>query len=81
MPRKRNAGYRMDLNEALEILYGNEVRDLTSQGYHKALDRLRSIDKALAKRVERVLKPVLKNRFSPGGRRSGLRRPRQHGLA
>jgi hypothetical protein len=63
MPRKLNASHRIDVEEALEILYGNEVPDLTSQGYQKALERLRSIDKDLAKRIERVLNSVLKNRF------------------
>ena len=74
MTKKRSAGYPMDADEALELLYGSGVRDLTSQGYREAMERLRSFDKTLARRVERTLDPILKKRFFPK-RSSGVAAP------
>jgi len=65
MTKERIARYPMDANEALELLYGNGVRDLTSKGYREAMEWLRSFDKTMARRVERILNPILKKRFFP----------------
>ncbi len=50
---------KMDRREAEELLYAEEPRDLTPDGYLAAISKLRSYDKALANAVERVLKPQL----------------------
>ena len=65
MTKKRSLGYPRDVNEALKLLYGNGVRDLTSEGYRKAMEPIRLYDKSLARRVERILNPILKKRFFP----------------
>lgn len=63
---RKNIPYEpLDASEALKILYGKSVPDLTSQGYRKALNKLRQSDKALARRVERILAPILKKRVFP----------------
>ena len=49
----------MNRQEAEEILYGEEPRDFTPDGYLSAISRLRGYDRALANAVERVLKPQL----------------------
>ena len=59
----------MEKSEALDILYGEEPRDLTLDGYLPAISRLRRQDRALANRVERVLKPLLDTEVFP---RSGI---------
>ena len=59
----------MEKSEALDILYGEEPRDLTLDGYLPAISRLRGQDRALANRVERVLKPLLDTEVFP---RSGI---------
>jgi hypothetical protein len=59
----------MDVNDALELLYGSRASDLTAQGYYEALQRIRSWDQSLAKRIERVLDPVLKEQFFPRRKR------------
>jgi len=65
MTKGRSLGYPRDANEALELLYGNRVCDLTSEGYREAIGRIRLYDKALARRLERILDPILKKRVFP----------------
>lgn len=45
---------------AFNYLYGGSGRNLTPEGYQDALSRLKSIDPALARRVENTLAPFLK---------------------
>ena len=49
----------MDKQQALSLLFEDGVRDLTAEGYAKALSALRNQDPAAAKRVERALAPDL----------------------
>ena len=49
----------MDIKEALDILYGEESRDLDPEGYLDAITRLRDQDPNLAKRVETAVEPTL----------------------
>lgn len=61
--KKRMAKESLDEAKALEILYGSDIRDLTSSGYANAMNKLRRTDTVLARRVERILAPVLERRF------------------
>ncbi len=63
MPKKSEARYPKDAAEAVQLLYGNEARDFTFHGYYEAIKRLRFSDRTLARRVERILAPILKKRF------------------
>ncbi len=53
----------LDVHKALNILYGDGGRDLTSEGYIEAMHQLRLKDEAQARRVERTLAPILKERI------------------
>lgn len=50
---------------ALQTLYPHTTQDLTAEGYGEALQRLRSVDPALARRVQRALDPWLATRVFP----------------
>ena len=49
--------------EAFQALYGRGGRDLTAEGYLEALGNLRKADPAGARRTERLLAPILKERL------------------
>jgi len=49
----------LDIKKALDILYGEESRDIDSDGYLDAITRLRDQDPNLANRVETPIKPTL----------------------
>jgi len=53
------------VEQALKQLYGDGMRDLTSEGYQEALSKLRAVDLASARRVERALATFLKDRIFP----------------
>jgi hypothetical protein len=53
------------VEEALEILYGSGIRDLTAEGYEEAMRKLRQDDPGKARRVERMLSNVLSTRAFP----------------
>ena len=63
MTGKKDKLEALDVHEALHILYGNEGRDLTPEGYVKAMHQLRRKGAAQARRVERILAPILKERL------------------
>lgn len=50
---------------ALELLYGDRPRDLTSEGYQLSLRALRRQRPAIARRVERALEPLVRSRAFP----------------
>ncbi len=52
-------------NQALNKLYGIGGRNLTPEGYRKALSRLRATDSNAARQVERTLEPFLKEKVFP----------------
>ena len=54
---------RPDIDEAFHALYGGGGRDLTAEGYLKALGNLRKADPAAARRAERLLAPLLRERL------------------
>ncbi len=54
---------RPDIGKALEALYGDGIRDLTAEGYIEAIGHLRKADPAAARRVERLLAPMLKEKL------------------
>jgi hypothetical protein len=60
-------GVSVDLEEALNIVFPDGIRDLTAIGINRRLSELRSSDRALAQRVERALRPLMDILF--GGRR------------
>lgn len=51
------------LEDALQHLYGDEVRNLTPEGYQEHMNDLRDRDPALAKRIEGALRPLLQKFF------------------
>ena len=55
----------MDIEEALDILYGKGSRDIDPEGYLYAITRLRDQDPNLAKRVETAIKPTLDEQDLP----------------
>lgn len=69
MMEKKRATESLDEAKALEILYGCNIRDLTASGYTDAMKKLRRADAALARRVERILAPILERRFFPRRKR------------
>ena len=52
-------GTELDIEEALDILYGKGSRDIDPEGYLDAITRLRDQDPNLAKRVVTAIKPIL----------------------
>lgn len=69
MTEKKKATESLDEAKALEILYGSDIRDLTASGYANAMKKLRRTDAAIARRVERILAPILERRFFPRRKR------------
>jgi len=65
MTRKKAGEGAAALEEALQVLYGSGGRDLTAQGYTEALHKLRKVDAAGARRVERLLGPFLEKKVFP----------------
>jgi hypothetical protein len=51
------------MDDAFQALYGGGGRDLTAEGYLEALGNLRKADPAAARRAERLLAPLLKERL------------------
>lgn len=63
MTRQRNKR-RLTALDALDRLYGDQVRRLTGDAYPEALSRLRKKEgQAVARRVDRVLQPTLQRVF------------------
>ena len=58
-PYHVGGGTELDIKEALDILYGEESRDLDPEGYLDAITRLRGQDPNLAERVDTAIKPTL----------------------
>ena len=58
-PDHVGGGTELDIEEALDILYGEEAKDISPEGYLDAITRLRAQGRNLAKRLETAIKPTL----------------------
>ena len=59
MTRRLKKGRQEDVEEAFQKLYGDSFHDLTPCGYIDAIRRLRQVDQAASRQVERILDPFL----------------------
>ena len=57
----------MDIKEARDILYGEEFRDPSPEGYLDPITHLRTQARNLAKRVVTAIKPTLDEQDLPRG--------------